>query len=502
LALTSIMPISNQLLVRSTIALLAVALLSLLGIVGATIWLSERTQTYFNEVVEARDARTATVDLRNALQIAETSQRGFLLTGDESYLASYQPVHDAIPTHLSRVEAILKPYPEADAPMAKLRADMIEKLAEMDQTIALRRDGRTEDALALVNTDRGKQLMDDANAFFTGLIAAADERLTTGVADQRWSAGALRWVTIVGGLIIIVVVAGAALMVVRYTIELGEARAEVVALNAGLEQRVSERTADLAQANDEIQRFAYIVTHDLRAPLVNIMGFTAELETSVRSVQALVEKADVGDDPELIEARKAATEELPEAIAFIRSSTLKMDKLINAILKLSREGRRVLKAERVDLREVLTAATGALQHQLVEAEGEVALSLDVPAISTDRLSLEQVMGNLLDNAVKYRAKERPLRIAVTAALAPGNRVIIDIADNGRGIAEQDRERIFELFRRSGVQDQAGEGIGLAYVRTVVRNLGGDITVSSELGKGTSFRITLPRVLQVARSASA
>jgi signal transduction histidine kinase len=113
---------------------------------------------------------------------------------------------------------------------------------------------------------------------------------------------------------------------------------------------------------------------------------------------------------------------------------------------------------------------------------------------TDRLSLEQVIGNLFDNAVKYRAKERPLLLKVSSMTLPGDQVAIEVADNGRGIAPQDLGRIFELFRRVGKQDQAGEGVGLAYARTVVRNLGGDVTATSELDKGTTFRIVLPREL--------
>ena len=89
-----------------------------------------------------------------------------------------------------------------------------------------------------------------------------------------------------------------------------------------------------------------------------------------------------------------------------------------------------------------------------------------------------------------------------ASAAPGDRIGIEIADNGRGIAEQDRERVFELFRRSGAQDQPGEGIGLAHVRTVVRNLGGDITVTSALDEGTTFRVVLPRHLQAPESSAA
>jgi signal transduction histidine kinase len=89
-----------------------------------------------------------------------------------------------------------------------------------------------------------------------------------------------------------------------------------------------------------------------------------------------------------------------------------------------------------------------------------------------------------------------LRIGVRAESAPGDRLRIEVSDNGRGIADQDRERVFELFRRSGAQDQPGEGIGLAYVRAVVRNLGGEISMTSTLDRGTTFRVVLPRNLKV------
>ena len=111
------------------------------------------------------------------------------------------------------------------------------------------------------------------------------------------------------------------------------------------------------------------------------------------------------------------------------------------------------------------------------------------------MSLEHIFGNLLDNAVKYRSRSRALRIEVRGDRIPGDRVAIEVADNGRGIAEQDQARVFELFRRAGTQNETGEGIGLAHVRAVVRNLGGEITLRSVLDAGTTFRIILPRTLQ-------
>src|SRR5262249_26446956 len=117
-----------------------------------------------------------------------------------------------------------------------------------------------------------------------------------------------------------------------------------------------------------------------------------------------------------------------------------------------------------------------------------------PIVVSDRLALEQVVGNVVDNAVKYLARDRPGRIAVAVTSSPG-RIGIAISDNGRGIAEQDRERIFELFRRAGAQDRPGEGIGLAHVRALARRLGGDISVRSELGRGSTFQIDLPARLR-------
>ena len=496
------MAISSTAFLRTTALLLIVGFLALAGILGTTIWLVERSQVYFDEVVEARDARTTTVDLRTALQDAETGQRGFIITGEEQYLEPYDAALENIAPRLENLARVLLPYPQAAEPVSTLRDDIAFKLAEMAQTIDLMRAGEREAAAAVVQTDAGKAAMDRSRTFFDALIRAADERLTNGVEDQRAATIALRWVTVIGAFVIFAVVGGAAWTVLTYTREIAAARREIEAAKATLEDRVMERTSDLGRANEEIQRFAYIVTHDLRAPLVNIMGFTSELETNVGILSAYMASAGDGSAgsasgtaPSFEEARLAATEDLPEAIGFIRAATRKMDSLINAILKISREGRRQLKPESLDLPEVIGASADAIHHQVADNGGAINADIAVDRLVTDRLSLEQVMGNLLDNAVKYRHAERPLDVTITASHVPGNRVKIAVKDNGRGIASSDHERVFELFRRSGVQSQPGEGVGLAHVRTLVRSLGGDITLVSELGVGTTFTIDLPRDLR-------
>jgi signal transduction histidine kinase len=495
------MPIDRTTFVRTSALLLIIGLAALVAIVGTTLWLVQGTSSYFDEVIEARDARAATVDLRYLMQDVEIGQRGFLLTGDERYLEPYLQARDRLMPQYEVLNTVLAPYPQAEEPMARLRQALEDKIAEVDETIALYRAGDAAGAIGVVTTDRGKELMDEARELLGAIVTAADARLTEGVSDMRGNMSLLQVVTIGGGLLIVLVVGGSVWSSLTYTRELLEAEAEVKELNAGLEQRVADRTQDLMRANEEVQRFAYIVTHDLRAPLVNIMGFTSELESTMKTIRGYV----LADGEELSEsdihdARQAAAEDLPEAIDFIRSSTRKMDGLINAILKISRDGRRPIKPEVLDLRELVEANLAAVQHQVQEADGETRIDVDLPRIVSDRMALEQAIGNLIDNAVKYRDKSRPLRIEIKGRALAGRQVAIDVSDNGRGIAEQDHVRVFDLFRRSGQQDQPGEGIGLAHVRTLLRNLGGDITLSSELGKGTTFTILLPNdVRTVARS---
>jgi PAS domain S-box-containing protein len=247
------------------------------------------------------------------------------------------------------------------------------------------------------------------------------------------------------------------------------------------EQRQAE--ADLRESNEEIQRYAYIVSHDLRAPLVNVMGFTSELEAT------RVEIRDALDGHPQAERLDA---DLGEALGFIKAAVNRMEGLIAAILKLSREGRRQFTLETLDMTALVRSVADAQRHQAEAAGATVTIADDLPSIVADRLAVEQVFGNLLDNAVKYLDAARPGRITVTARSAGTRGICFSVADNGRGIAERDHARVFELFRRSGAQDRPGEGIGLAHVKALVRSFGGRIEVRSQLGAGTTFDVTLPR----------
>jgi signal transduction histidine kinase len=178
-----------------------------------------------------------------------------------------------------------------------------------------------------------------------------------------------------------------------------------------------------------------------------------------------------------------------EALEFIKSSIAKMDRLISAILNLTREGRREFEPLRIDMRELIEAIVTTVAHQAAEAQAEIHIE-PLPEITSDRLAVEQVFSNLIDNALKYLRPGVPGEILVRGRTKLGF-AIFDVTDNGRGIDAKDHQRIFDLFRRAGLQDKPGQGIGLAHVRTLVRRLGGAMSVASELDKGSTFTVTLP-----------
>jgi signal transduction histidine kinase len=317
-------------------------------------------------------------------------------------------------------------------------------------------------------------------------------------------------VTIAGSAFIVLLAVLSILLIRTSTRARDEAERKLRDINLNLESAIDERTGDLREANQEIQRFAYIVSHDLRSPLVNIMGFTSELEELRGDIFSRISRYSRAADaapPEAIS--KSGTDELilapedqklsedfSEALGFIKSSIGKMDRLISAILKLTREGRREFNPVNVDMRALLQEIANGMAHQTAEAQAQINID-PLPNLASDRLALEQIFSNLIENALKYLRDGVPSEISIRGRTKLGF-VVYDVIDNGRGIDPNDHDRIFDLFRRAGTQDKPGQGIGLAHVRALVRRLGGSISVSSELDKGSTFTIALPAQWNLSR----
>jgi signal transduction histidine kinase len=483
---------------------LATGAVIMLGIVAASAWLSIDNETRLSDAATTQEIRAATVDVLQNVTDAETGQRGYMLTGKGYYLGPYNKAAANNPALLARLGRGIGGTPD----FVELQAAITAKFAELAQTVSLVQAGQHDQALAIVESDRGQILMDR--------IRAAAARLTSRqrvalVQDLRGSRAGARLLVMIDTIafvllaLLTVFVTGSVNRTVlrlrgtrtaleRSNAELEGANAALQASRDSLEEAVQERTAELTLANEEIQRFAYIVSHDLRAPLLNIIGFTSELETATTTLNNFVhQQASAGGLTVPDAVRAASEEDLPEAIRFIQTSTAKMDRLINAILRLSRDGRRVLMPERLDMDALLRAAADSVRHQAEAVGAEIVLD-PVPPIVSDRIAVDQVFTNLIDNALKYLVDGRPGRVTVQGQ-RDGRMIVLTVRDNGRGIAERDLERVFELFRRAGNQDRPGEGIGLAHVKALVRRLGGAIECQSRLGEGSVFSVRLPSILR-------
>jgi PAS domain S-box-containing protein len=245
---------------------------------------------------------------------------------------------------------------------------------------------------------------------------------------------------------------------------------ELRELAGGLERRVRDRTADLLEANRELEAFAYSVSHDLRAPQRAVAGFS----------QALTRRyADSLDD----EGR--------HFLANVAAAADQMGRLIDDLLAYSRLGRRALRREPVPLAEIVARIHGTFESRL--AESDARLEVEEPLVTPlgDTTLVEQILANLVGNALTYRREGVVPEITIGSTASDGT-VTVSVADNGIGIAPEWHERIFELFARLHTDEEyEGTGIGLAISRKAARLMGGEITLESTPGSGSAFRLHLP-----------
>ena len=257
------------------------------------------------------------------------------------------------------------------------------------------------------------------------------------------------------------------------------------------EEKLKRYSTQLAVTVEELKRVTQIVLHDFRAPFVNLKGFSAELRYSVdtlrESKEALLANL---PQPARDAVAQALEERIPEALGFIESSVSQMDHLTAALLRLSRAGNRQFHMEELDAEALLRETVAGLAHE-IESRAVAVKTGPLPTIASDRAAIEQVFGSLLDNAIKYLDPNRPGQIEVSAEEA-ADTVVFHFRDNGRGIAEDDMDKLFVPFRRIGPQDVPGDGMGLAFVRTLLHRLGGRIECHSQFGVGTTFSFMLPR----------
>ena len=426
------MPISSRFVIKSTIVLLTVGFLTLLSIVGMTIWLGEKAQIYLENAIASRDTRTAAVELRSAVQSAESSQRGFLVGGNEIYLAPYETAKTQSETQLERLKTSLAASPQSGQMMKRLSDIISEKFEEMDRTIGLKNDLRDAEASTVFRSNRGKALMDEANVFLSSIIRATDERLTAGVVEQRRNATWLRWLSIIGGLVIVVVVGGVTVTIFRYAREILQTRNEVQKLNATLEQRVQDRTADLTQARDKAEVLLAEVNHRVANSLSMVASLVRLQSNAIKDEGA---REALKETQARIDAISSVHKRLYSSgdARFVELDEYLLDLLSNVEIAMRNEGH-----------------GASLRYDLEPLKLKPDSSVNLGVIVTEWVT----------NAFKYAYPDHAGEVRVRLTSLSDGRAELVVEDDGIG--------------RSAEAAPKGSGLGTKIVNAMARTIGADV----------------------------
>jgi PAS domain S-box-containing protein len=224
--------------------------------------------------------------------------------------------------------------------------------------------------------------------------------------------------------------------------------------------------AQLEEQNRDLQDFSYMLSHDLKSPLQTIKGMLQVIQQDKLQLLA---------------------EESREALVHIDHASKRLEKLIGAVLEYSKVSSASSTLSPVAIEEVVSEVRAELKPRFAEAQAELRIEGQLPAVVADRLKLYQVFLNLLTNSLKYRAGDRPLVITITSRKARlWNRVEVLVSDNGSGIPADKLPEIFRPFRRAHGPEIEGSGIGLASVKKLMEKCGGSVSAESDFGEGTTF----------------
>ncbi|MEH2396425.1 CHASE3 domain-containing protein [Nostoc sp.] len=483
---------------------IAVAIMTGVGVVSYLSLLQYKENAQW--VTHTLEVLEKTKEVMSLLKDAETGQRGYLITGKERYLEPYRTATGKITQKVKALRQLTVDNPNQQRRLDSLEPMIAKKLVLLEQTIK-GRNVQLESAVQIVQTDQGQQVMEDIRMLTIAMENEENQLLKKRSTEADASARQTTVLTIFGSILASVIVGLAAMItnqelvkrqrmekslqkarneleieVKKRTAELvntneelqteinqrKSAESEILRLNVQLEQRVIERTAQLEATNKEMEAFSYSVSHDLRAPLRSIDGFSQAL------LEDYADKLDALGQNYLLR---------------VRAATQRMAQLIDDLLNLSRLTRSEMRCEKVDLSALVEAIATELHKTQPERQVEFAIA---PGLVTngDAHLLRIVLENLLGNAWKFTGKHQKARIEF-GLLQQDDTDAYFVRDDGTGFDMAYVDKLFGAFQRlHAMTEFEGTGIGLATVQRIVHRHGGRVWAQSAMEQGATFYFTL------------
>jgi signal transduction histidine kinase len=453
--------------------------------------------------LRSQEAITAGSELQKSVISLETGLRGFVANGNDRSLEPWNEALQQYPKQVEVLKRLVSDVPSQQASVSKIESEIDDYVALWGRPLLdLARDDLPSARSVIVNATGRLRIVKIRSDF--AKLFAQERSVAHSREDRAEGRSSLGIGAGIGGLCLVFLLAiGAALFLRRFVVrpvkavagassqlaegdmsvrvpplsddELGDLARAFNAMAEGLErsrEEVAERTRELERSNEELDRFASVVSHDLQAPLATVSMYAQLLER--RHGESL------GDDRRIVDGICQATGQSRE--------------LIRDLLEYSKAGRGELRARPVDSNHLVGEVLELLAAPIQEAGAVVDVD-DLPGVTADPANLRQVFQNLIGNAIKF--SEGDPRVSVSAEHAD-DVVRFAVADNGIGMDPKDARDIFEPFHRlHGSGHYPGTGIGLAVCERIVEHHGGRIWAESEPGHGSTFRFELPASAEVA-----
>ena len=426
-------------------------------------------------VTQERSYLAACNNFKNHLTEARFAVRSYVLTENQEYLSSYLILVKQLQQEVNGLKPI-RANSEEEKIFSKIFKLLSELFANEKTVLDAQKEHGFEAAKHLIEDIDKRHHHEEIFVLLDEKVGPEQGRLN----DARSEAIAIRQIIIVLVIVsLFVVVALAAVSVALF---------RHVSYREQMASQLKTLNDELSRRNEDLESVVRVISHDLRAPLVNIRGFATELLKDlsfVRSAMQSSPRPDEVDEKICMRFEKF----MPESIAFIQNSAAMMDQLTKNLVQVLRAGAVKRICERLDMNAIFDMIIKNLEFKVKTAGASISVG-HLPSCMGDKSEVTQVFMNLVDNAIKYLDKSRLGRIQVTCT-ENDNKIIFCVEDNGRGIGPKDREKIFEIFYRVTPDKGDGEGIGLAIVKRLVLRNEGSIWVESELGQGSKFFVALP-----------